>query len=91
MTLPASVRNTRSRVQNERRTAVPVCCAVCHEQTAVLIVTDHGYQTYPACSSCTDEMRANARYSGTYFYAEPIACDVEADEAYHNHRRFGHA
>ncbi len=81
---------TRSRVQNERA-AVPVCCAVCHEQTASLIVTDHGYQTYPSCSSCTDDMKASARYSGTYFYAEPIVCDVEDAEAYHNRRRFGHA
>ncbi len=90
MTLPASVRTIRSRVQ-AARAAVSVCCAVCHEQTAVLIVTDHGHHSYPACSSCTDEMRANARYSGTYFYAEPIVCNVEAAEAYHNRRRFGHA
>ncbi len=88
--LSPAVRNTRSRVQNERA-AVPVCCAVCHEQTAVLIVTDCGLATYPACSSCTDEMQANARYSGTYFCCEPIACDVEDAEAYHNRRRFGHA
>ncbi len=38
MSLSPAVRNTRARVQNELR-AVPVCCAVCHEQTAVLIVT----------------------------------------------------
>ncbi len=69
-------------------TQAPVCCAVCCEATAVMILTDCGRQTYPACGECHDHMRSNAHASGTYFYSEPI-CDVEADEVYHNRRRFG--